>query len=235
MIRFSTLASGSRANSVYVEVDGVGCLLDAGLPYNELVRRMRVINKSPADVKYLFISHAHNDHTRGRDGLRNKNNIMTLARNTTYATPKFFHGFELSHDSPCRGCVLTDDSGNKFAYVPDTGCIPEKAMPYLFDCSALIFEMNYDMEMLIVGPYDQDLKLRICSDEGHMENYDSREVIKQLAWPGLQYLVPFHLSEHNNDPVLVMFEAQQAVDSAAKSCKVIIAKQDEPLPMMTVI
>ncbi len=241
MIRFSVLASGSNANSVYVEIDRVGILLDAGLGIPTLGKRLASINKDDAQIKHIFISHQHNDHIYGLTGLLKKHpniNVMTFGDDQLNGKEVHLSGFtyiafRLSHDSPCTGYIIKDNSGNKLGYVPDTGCIPEEAMQHLFDCNALIFEFNHDVIALTESSYPTDLQERIFSEVGHMRNEESGAIVALLAHDRLEYLIPFHLSEKTNSEDLAGYEARAAV--MGFRTKVICARQNEPTDFFTLI
>jgi len=62
--------------------------------------------------------------------------------------------------------------------------------------------------------YNEKLKDRIRGNLGHMENRKAREVLECVAWEGLKYVVPAHLSDTNNSPKLAAYEAGKAVPGA---------------------
>src|SRR4051812_26391891 len=61
-IRFTPLASGSRGNACYVQADGAGVLLDAGLGAKDLFQRFADAGHSPAGVQGVLLTHPHTDH-----------------------------------------------------------------------------------------------------------------------------------------------------------------------------
>jgi len=64
-----TLASGSDGNSYIVERDGPALLIEAGLPFSELERRVWRHDYSLASLAGCLISHAHADHCQATEGL----------------------------------------------------------------------------------------------------------------------------------------------------------------------
>jgi phosphoribosyl 1,2-cyclic phosphodiesterase len=134
--------------------------------------------------------------------------------------------FPLAHDeqAPCFGFTVQDRAGNKLGYVPDTHHVPEESLENLFDCQVLILEFNYHLNELIENcPYPDDLKERIALT--HMENECSGETVSYLAWEGMKYLVPFHLSETNNSDDMVQYEADRGLGEYQENVTVIIARQ----------
>jgi len=239
------LASGSKANATFVEVDGVGLLLDCGLGIKALQSRLATINRTTQDIDHVLITHQHGDHIYGLPGLLKRHpdvqvwKIDGAALGTEIFVsmndrPEFsFIPFRLSHDEVCTGYAILDAQQNKLGYVTDTGCVPEGALKHLFDCNALIWEFNHDIKMLTESVYPSELQERICSETGHMENDESRDIIKMIASERLRFLIPFHLSGKANNEEIVQYEAGVAVFN--KNCKIICAKQTEPTDFFTLM
>ena len=75
-----------------------------------------------------------------------------------------------------------------------------------------MLESNYDMDMLMGGPYPHDLKMRICQGHGHLSNDECADAIRRVWHPGLRNIFLCHLSEHNNTPELAYRSAARALD-----------------------
>ena len=227
MIRFSVLGSGSKGNAVWVQVDSYGMLFDAGISHKAIKDRLADIGKTiPEDVQEVFISHEHGDH----------NNAVKLIKKHYPVLPVFHQqgggrkkvktvSLQHDEDTPCVGFTVQDVNGNKLAYIPDSKDLDEDAMGMLFDCAVLIFEFNYDLEMLINDcPYPDELKERIAAT--HMENQNAAFIISCLTEGGkesrMQYLVPFHLSRTNNRPGTVSRICKGIVP---ENCHVILAEE----------
>lgn len=60
--RMTVLASGSAGNATLIEGDGVGVLVDCGLPPQELAARLQVVGASWQSVNAVVITHTHTDH-----------------------------------------------------------------------------------------------------------------------------------------------------------------------------
>ncbi|OQY16638.1 MAG: hypothetical protein B6I36_10015, partial [Desulfobacteraceae bacterium 4572_35.1] len=218
MIKFKSFASGSAGNCTMVEVDGELLLFDVGITLKRLKVCLGEVNRSIDDISAVLVSHAvHIDHIRGAKALSNKIAMLRLfAEHKPTQIPAELHysirhgvkistyratitPFRLSHDDPCTGYTVEDKAGNKIAIVADSGCFPEESIPYLFGCDLIQIEFNYDRDMLEQSPYNENLKDRIRGNLGHMENRKAREVLECVAWDGLKYVVPAHLSDTNND------------------------------------
>ena len=232
MIKFAVLGSGSKGNSVWVDIDGKQILLDCGFTYKALHRRLAIINKSPEDIKEIYITHCHGDHHGASVKWFEKHGVPIRTEGH----------FKLSHDNdaPCVGYRIEDKDGNSLVYVTDTGGIPCDALPYLIDANALIIEANHDTVKMIKGPYPDDLKERVFYT--HMRNEQTADVLRLVAWGGLEYVVLYHLSEVNNEPKLAEYEARMALLEAGgwgfdalDRCKIVVAKQNEPTGIMVVM
>lgn len=70
MLRFASLASGSRGNSLVAEARGgsgsaTRVLIDCGLGPRQMVRGLRRLGLEPEDISALLITHEHDDHASG--------------------------------------------------------------------------------------------------------------------------------------------------------------------------
>jgi phosphoribosyl 1,2-cyclic phosphodiesterase len=65
-LHFSVLASGSSGNSSFVEADGFGVLLDAGLGPRLLAARLTAVDRGWANIHAVLLTHTHGDHWNER-------------------------------------------------------------------------------------------------------------------------------------------------------------------------
>jgi len=256
MIRYSVLGSGSRGNTTYVEVDGAGILIDCGLSYVQIAKRLAVIGRDISYVSAIIISHSHGDHVKSlRKTLKYSDAVVVAPQDVDLAMFNPEHGrelscfgefvpytitpFKLSHDVPCFGYAISDSDKNSLVYVTDTGCIPEESAPYIMSASALIFEFNHDVDLLVESPYAPETMERVFSDIGHMRNEESGAVLNALCGDSnrLNHLVLFHMSQNTNSINLAMYEAKTALEKS--SCHVFnVAYQDkimEPHNVLTLL
>ena len=52
----------------------------------------------------------------------------------------------------------------------DLGRMTEEALAYASEADTVVIESNYDVDMLMGGPYPHELKMRICQGHGHLSN-----------------------------------------------------------------
>ncbi|MEV2520609.1 MBL fold metallo-hydrolase, partial [Paenibacillus larvae] len=72
------LASGSTGNCIHIQSGETGILIDAGLPKTKIEKRLLENDIDPTQIKAIFITHAHADHTKGLP-LANKYKIPVYA------------------------------------------------------------------------------------------------------------------------------------------------------------
>lgn len=237
MIKICVLGSGSAGNAIYFSVDGHQFLIDCGFTKKETTCRLALIGREIKDIERVFVTHDHGDHCAPwivKEGSAVKwTDGKDLFNHHTLNVFKF----PLSHDSGSGsvGYVVSDKDSNKVAIVMDTGCIPEEVLPNLFDCSAILIETNYSIEMLINSPYPTELQERIASPVGHLRDACAAEAVEMVAWPGLQYVVAMHLSSNCINEVLARFELESVLRDVCPACEVVVSRQREVSKMMCII
>ena len=85
--------------------------------------------------------------------------------------------------------------------------------------------------MLEAGSYPFQLKRRILSNVGHLNNDDAARALVELYHPGLKWAVLGHLSKDNNVPDLAYITAKQALEEkeikVGEDIEIFVAKRDE--------
>jgi len=231
MVKLCVLGSGSKGNSTYLKINGYEMLLDAGFSYKEIKKRLACIDKNIEDIKTIFISHEHRDHVQALPMFR-KNNIRIYSEAGGNVVPeREIHirntgikimPFRLSHDEKCVGYRI-EHQDFSLLYIVDTGCIPEEAMAHCFGATAILFEFNYDLVKLTENQkYPTELMERVAGEEGHMDNIESKRILKELDHDKLELVMCMHLSQQNNNTQLVRYEAGLAV----KNTKIAVGVQN---------
>lgn len=214
-MRICVLASGSSGNAAYLEANGRGLLLDAGVSCRRLKVLLGKVGRSLDDVSAVLLTHGHADHAGGLPGLLRERAVPV------YAAPEVAEEvgsatavepgetvdlgeaeavfFEVPHDSPTFG-VRVGDGERTGAVATDLGEVGPETLRFLRGAEALVLEANHDAEWLWGGPYSKDLKRRVSSPRGHLSNLQAAEAALLLAPHGLKDLVLAHLSDTNNSP-----------------------------------
>ncbi len=119
-----------------------------------------------------------------------------------------------SSSTPCHDISSETESEaagfHRFFIMTDAGRVTDEAVAFAGESDTVVFESNYDVDMLMSGPYTHELKMRIMNGRGHLSNDECASAVRRFWHPGLRNLFLCHLSENNNTPRLA-FEATSAV------------------------
>lgn len=249
-VKYAVLGSGSSANSYIFELDNMSFIIDNGFTCKEIFRRAGTLNFDLQKLKFILLTHTHQDHSRGVGELSRKLKVpvvmhKNLSRGTTkklgihsrfdiepgkeYTLDSLkFVSFATSHDAENSLGFYFVLGGTHFTLLTDTGIIPEEVMPYVMKSQVLFLEANYDEKMLENGPYPSFLKQRIASDKGHLSNRASFDFLKMLdenTGPSTVYLC--HLSDTNNS-MDILTQLVEKLNSTWRR-NIIICKKGEPV------
>ncbi len=107
-----------------------------------------------------------------------------------------------SHDAaePAAYVVSCDNEGckKKVAVCTDLGIYDNYIVDNLQGLDAILLEANHDVKMLQVGSYPYPLKQRILSEEGHLSNELSGQLLSEICHDNLKKVLLGHLSKENN-------------------------------------
>jgi phosphoribosyl 1,2-cyclic phosphodiesterase len=251
MLRFISLASGSRGNASLVEFGSTLLMIDCGLPCKVLEERLKAVDRQPRDVTAILITHEHTDHAQGVATFSKRHNTpVWMTPGTASAMPSITRVHELSchrplaiggidvqpypvpHDArePCQFTFAA--AGRRLGMLTDAGCITPHIVERLTACDALALECNHDFESLQRGPYPDSLKARVGSRFGHLNNHQTTELLARLDATRVQWLLGLHLSERNNSPEHVRATLEPALEKARYPLH--LATQDAPTDWLSV-
>lgn len=243
------LSSGSKGNVTYIKTKKHKILIDLGLTFKELERRLSFINLSPNDIDTILITHAHNDHIKGLGTFASRIGADIFMSNKTYneipdrirvevkqytiLPDKFalddllITSFSLSHDVECHGFLLEDDTSS-LVYVTDTGYLNQKYYSLLNNKDMYVFESNHDEVMNMKSRKPKQVRDRVISDYGHLSNKQSSYALSKLVGSKTKYILLAHLSLEDNTPTLALETLYEYLDKVGKKVDYIkTAKQDE--------
>ncbi|MDR2091218.1 MAG: MBL fold metallo-hydrolase [Clostridiales bacterium] len=251
MLKVCPLGSGSKGNCIYTEFGGVGLLLDAGLSFSDIKKRLFAAGVGLRDISGVLVTHEHSDHINGLSGfVKSGVPIFVHERAAEFIGNKFrglsirkirdeafdFFGiritpFGIPHDAAYPlGFRLTDGNAVVSA-ATDVGHISGEVVEGLFDSDILVVEANYDENMLRGGRYPERLKRRIVGGGGHLDNSAAAELLKRVITPRTKKVLLAHLSEENNLPELAFDTVAKALKKcgieAEKDIKIEVLKQGE--------
>ncbi len=224
-IYLTSLGSGSSGNSFFVDTPAGALLVDQGFSRRELLARMENAGCDPAKLCGALLTHEHGDHAKGArvfcdalniplyttmttaSGLAKKNNLPKLVRTFEPGAAFEISGIDIStfalpHDVDTVGFNICWQ-GISIGIATDLGCAGATIRRALTNCHALVIESNYDREMLMNSDRSLDLKRRICSFKGHLENTYTAELLEELLGENTSLLLLAHVSRECNDPAML--------------------------------
>ena len=249
------LASGSKGNAVFVEMDGVKLLIDAGISATRIKKALAEFGVEPGELAGVLITHEHRDHIAGLATLSKWYHLPVFSRRATLAALscavkvpqellKPVEGdslmlggrleaepFSTSHDAADSvGWCLR--GSERFTLATDLGFVTSSVQEALEGADVLMLESNYDPDSLKNGPYPWPLKRRIMSNRGHLANADAAWALARLKRPPAQVVLA-HLSEENNEPGLAEATVRKILHRQGIELELSVASQHEPLALNT--
>ena len=226
MLRFASLASGSKGNCLVAEVGGTRLLVDCGLNLRDTERRLARLNLMPSEIDGILVTHEHGDHACGVFDFAAAHDTTVYLTHGTLgalgAEGKVIEGvktvilekksltidgmevipFTVPHDAREPVQFVLSDGAARLGVLTDIGSPTAHVEQTLSGCDALVLECNYDLEMLWSGAYPRWLKERIAGPFGHLDNGQSERLLGALDCSRLKHVICAHLSQQNNRPEL---------------------------------
>jgi phosphoribosyl 1,2-cyclic phosphodiesterase len=232
-MRFASLGSGSRGNSLVVEAGASRVLVDCGFSVKGALERLGRLSLVPEDLTAIVVTHEHSDHVSGVLRFASRFGLPVYLTHGTYSgmtrttvnVPKcnlldtasvFSVGaleiqpFPVPHDAREPVQYTFFDGKHRLGVLTDAGSVTPHIVEVLQACDALVLECNHDAELLAASSYPVALKRRILGSLGHLENRQAAALLDQVRTRRLQHVIAAHLSEQNNRPEL----ARDALASA---------------------
>lgn len=239
IFNYISFGSGSSGNSCYIGTRRGGFLVDAGVKADFVELTLKSNGIKMSDVKGILLTHDHADHVKYAYTLLRANKHMRLfctnrvlngllrrhgisRRIKDYHNPIFKEipfnigdievtAFDVPHDGTDNmGFSLNYDNRN-FVIATDLGEVSGRAWHYMSQADYLVIEANYDLQMLINGPYPEYLKARIRTSHGHLDNTDTAAFLASVASERLKYVFLCHISKDNNTPYKALAAVREAL------------------------
>jgi phosphoribosyl 1,2-cyclic phosphodiesterase len=244
------LASGSSGNCALLSTGRTRILVDAGLSFRALAKRLESVGEPVESLDAVLVTHEHSDHICGLARVARRLKIpVYISRLTAPAVDwgdvppvleRFQAGasftvgdiqvdsFGIPHDAidPVGFCFHAE--GIKISVATDLGYLTESVKFHLRRSNIMLLEANHDLEMLKVGPYPWSVKQRVMSRVGHLSNDMMSDFLLDDFDGTPRSLILGHLSEHNNHPEIVRLVATQALDRRGLATALAIASQTHP-------
>lgn len=220
-MKVSILGSGSSGNSIFVEVDKVKILIDAGFSGKKIKEKLEVIGEDINDIQALLITHEHGDHVLGAGIISRKYNLPIYITEESYDACKhklgkidssnlnFIEGtfyldtvlitpFDVMHDAERTIGFSVEYIGKKLTLATDIGHITNIVREQFKGSQIAIIECNYDYNMLMNCDYPWDLKSRVKGRSGHLCNEDTAKFLTELYHEDLEKVYLVHVSNDSN-------------------------------------
>ena len=221
MIRFASLGSGSRGNSLIVDAGGTKLLLDCGFSTRATIEKLGRLSVSPDEISGILVTHEHSDHIAGVFKFASRFGVPVYLTHGTFSAASsgkpllsdchlidshapFAIGdleiqpFPVPHDAREPVQYVFSDGQNRLGVLTDSGMITQHVVDVLRVCNALVLECNHDPELLVASSYPMHLKRRISGNFGHLSNEQAAALLQLIETRQLQHIVAAHLSEQNN-------------------------------------
>ncbi len=241
MMNISPIASGSNGNCTYVETTSAKLLIDVGISFKELSKRMEGIGRDVNDVDACLVTHEHSDHIRGVGVISRKLGIPVYMNKKTYQNSipvtnkidniKFFESgdsvefgntlarsFTKPHDAADPVSFVIEDRNKSFGVMTDTGFACDNTKKNFAEVNSIMLESNYDPSMLSSCGYPAFLKKRISGKLGHLSNEEAGLLALENATKKLKSVFLGHLSANSNTPEIV-YETFNSIISSRKDLK----------------
>lgn len=240
-VKFISLSSGSNGNCYYLSNGTVSIIIDFGIGVRTAKKRLTGYGIDINEIDLVLVTHDHIDHikhlgsfaerymkpvyateslhralsdhfvTRGKIGAFKK--IIEAEIPCEYKSVKITP-FPVPHDGTDNYGFHIEMSGIKITLVTDVGAVTDTVLKYASMANHLVFESNYDCDMLQCGSYPKMLIERISNGKGHLSNKQSAEAIGKIYHRDMKSLLLCHLSANNNNPEIAYSTASQSLISA---------------------
>ena len=180
MIRFMSLSSGSCGNCYYLGTENGGIVIDAGVSLRRLKKVLAEYDLTMDSFTAVLVTHDHLDHIRHLGSYCKKLSLPVytaepihgaLARHT-FTAPTIapcrrilnegewnevagmkVRYFVVPHDATQTVGYAIEVAGHKFVIMTDVGRMTDEAVEFARRADTVVVESNYDMDMLMGGPY----------------------------------------------------------------------------------
>ena len=240
-MKIQVLGTGSSGNCYKVEIGTATLLLECGLPYKVIQRKL---NFKVSDIDACLLSHEHMDHAKaikdlikaGVDCYMTKGTAEALEVsghrvNTFYRSPDrqwqynfkilrdlIILPFEAVHDvaEPVSFYIKSKKNDESLVFVTDTAYLKYK----IPDCDCLMIECNYVKEKLDksarFGNINLALRNRIVKNHLSLENLV--EALKASDLKSCKKIYLLHLSDSNSDEELIKRTIQETTGIEVVVC-----------------
>ena len=260
-MKLCVIGSGSKGNTTYLQLGNTKLLIDAGLSYRQINKRLSDKGLHLENLDGVLITHEHSDHIAGLNVLLKNNDTSIYITEETFDSFYYKHAenisesqvnyiepnqefiindlviypLSISHDASDAVGYIIKGEGKTIVYITDIGYLPKKDHEILKNADAYVFESNYDVTMLFTSNRPFYLKQRIDSVKGHMSNTDSAYNLSQLVGDKTKHIVLAHPSRECNTKELASDTLKEVFSDYGLNVSdynIIVASQDIPTDIL---
>lgn len=242
-MKYISLSSSSSGNCYLFEDGDTRFLIDAGLTAKRIKELLGEIGVELTSIKGVVLTHSHRDHTRGVPTLVYRYNLPLYCSKTTLQDLEKNTGREVdralwreveSHiefgigDFSLLPMPVTHDTRDCHAYrvkigdkiltlATDLGKATEELLDAVKVSDHLIIESNYSHTLLQVSSYTAFLRGRIDSENGHLSNVQTGEIVDFACREGkVTHIHLAHISANSNNPETALNYSKKFVTDGVK-------------------
>ncbi|OGN66505.1 MAG: Zn-dependent hydrolase [Chlamydiae bacterium RIFCSPLOWO2_01_FULL_28_7] len=250
MLKFCPLSSGSKGNSIFLKTEKTKILIDVGISFQKLEKKLLEINEDIFSIEAVFITHEHFDHAGYLKTISEKLNIPVIINSETlkgiYKNTKFLpkakifttgeefefndlivHSFSLPHDTLEPVGFTFIKNKTKIAVCTDLGFVTSLIKKRLKDTNILFIEANHDVNMVHASNRPKLYKDRVLSKHGHISNEECFDLIKDIMHDKLTHIYLSHISEECNSIDLLKNKSQIFLKNINRDIEINIAYQNK--------
>ena len=247
-VQLTVLGSGSGGNATLLVDGNTRVLIDVGLSYQDVSRRLAQLGIDSTAIDALVITHAHGDHTKGVRLFSRRHAVPVYATRTIrdewgtadvaewrVLTPNRservknlrFYPFRIPHDASETVAFRIETTDGVIGFATDIGATTDELIEQFRDCLVLVVESNHATELLRVSPYDSATRSRIASVQGHLSNESLAVFVRQHLGQSVRCIVLAHLSRVNNVPEIAALTCREALAACGRNdVDVVVSSQD---------
>ena len=227
-------------------------LIDAGLSYRELTRRLGVLHVDPDSLSAILVTHLHIDHVRCAGAMSRRHDVPVYATAATReawgarasdvsewrcVTPGRpaplgslqFLPFVVPHDAGETLAFRIDTPDGRIGFATDVGYVTPELATQFRECCLLVIESNHAVDLLRVSPYARSVRARIGGNDGHLSNEALAAFVVEHLGEAVRCVVLAHLSRVNNVPEIAEMTCHEALLRRGRTdVQVIVATQVRP-------
>lgn len=252
-IGVTVLSSGSRSNAVVVHSHRDAVLIDAGLSWRELSRRMKLCGIAPESIRAILVTHEHADHVRGLRVCANNlkvpvfasrlcaerlraidadlGQLVIFAPGGEFSLAEFsILPFTVQHDAVDPVGYVVRYKSRKVGVATDVGTAGLQTEFQLRTCDTLVVESNHDLNMLAASTRPWPIKQRIISPFGHLSNEQTHDLLGKIIAENTRNIILAHISQECNSSQLAETTARRKlIEMGREDIHLFTANQDTPL------